>query len=233
MDEERLNQSGPDGGAESGPDNPADNGTDNPAGNEPGSAPNHAPGNAPGNKPGSAPNHAPDNEPGNEPGNAPDNAPIRDWSTVNLDLPEDAAVDPDVLDGFGKTAVELGLTPRQARALAHWQLESVAARREALMEAGVRELGKAWGGKAAHNQQAVLSLISRIDRLTGDESFSTALGRSGATCFPGVVKGLLAVAGLLSEDSMGGGGAAAQAEHEETALEGLENALKDARRSGK
>lgn len=229
MDEEMLEQPGT--------DNPADNGTDNPADNPAGSAPNHAPnhaaGSAPGNESGNAPDNAAGNEPGNEPGNATDDAPITDWSTVNLDLPADAAVDPDVLDGFGKTAVELGLTPRQARALAHWQLESVAAQREALMEAGVGELSRAWGGKAAHNQQAVLSLISRIDRLTGDESFSTALGRSGATCFPGVVKGLLAVAGLLSEDSMGGGGAAGQAEHEETALEGLENALKDARRSGR
>ncbi len=168
-----------------------------------------------------------------EPDGDPDDAPIRDWSGVKLDLPEDADVDEAVLGSFGKAAVELGLTPRQAKALANWQLDAVARGRERLMEAGAEELSKEWGGKAADNQKAVLSLISRIDRMTGGDGFSRALGQSGATCFPGVVRGLLAVAGLLSEDGMGKGGAAGQAEHEETALEGLNNALKEARRGKK
>ena len=161
----------------------------------------------------------------------PDNAPITKWEDVSLDLPEVAEVDRDILDSFGKTAVALGLTPNQARALANWQLEAVAGKREALMEAGIKELSREWGSRAGANQRAVLSLISRIDRDLGDESFSTALGRSGATCHAGVVRGLLAVARLLSEDSMGKAGAGARAEHDETALEGLNNALREARRS--
>ncbi len=160
----------------------------------------------------------------------PDRVPITDWSTVDLGLPEGAEVDEAVLAGFGKAAVELGLTPKQARELASWQLSMITAQREALLEAGVKELARDWGGKAEANQRAVLELIARIDRLPGARGFGEALGRSGATCFPGVVRGLLAVAGLLSEDSLGGGGAAGMAAHEETALEGLENALREARR---
>lgn len=163
----------------------------------------------------------------------PDDAPITDWSKVSLDLPEGAEVDDGVLASFGQAAVELGLSRKQAGALAKWQLDTIAAQREALMEAGVRELNRAWGSKGEANQRAVLGLISRIDRLAGDDSFSKALAASGATLFPGVLKGLLAVAGLLSEDSMGGAGAAGMTEHDETALEGLENALKEARRRGK
>ncbi len=158
-----------------------------------------------------------------------ENMPISDWSSVELDLPEGAAIDERVLAGFGRAAVEMGLTPKQARALTSWQLDAIAEQRERLMEAGVRELSESWGRKAAANQQAVLGLISRIDRLTGDDSFSRSLGESGATCFPGVVRGLLAVAKLLAEDSMGRSGAAGMAEPDETALRGLETAFKEQR----
>ena len=115
-----------------------------------------------------------------------ENAPIADWSSVELGLP-DGVADAEVLADFGKAAVDMGLTPKQARALAHWQTEQIARSREQLLERGSRELAREWGGKMQVNQQAVLSLISRIDRLTGDDSFSRALGESGATCFPGVV----------------------------------------------
>ena len=157
-----------------------------------------------------------------------ENAPIADWSSVELGLP-DGVADAEVLADFGKAAVDMGLTPKQARALAHWQTEQIARSREQLLERGSRELAREWGGKMQVNQQAVLSLISRIDRLTGDDSFSRALGESGATCFPGVVRGLLAVSRALSEDSVGAGGGAAQAGQDESTLEGLQNALRAAR----
>jgi len=159
----------------------------------------------------------------------PDSTPITDWSSVKLDLPE-GMVDETVLGSFGKAAVELGLTPKQARALASWQLDTIAEQRQALMDAGIQQLSKEWGSKAEANQQEVLALISRIDRAAGDDSFSKALGMSGATCFPGVVKGLLSIARMISEDSIGTAGAAGMSEHDETALEGLNAALKEAQR---
>ena len=70
-----------------------------------------------------------------------------------------------------------------------------------------------------------------IDRLTGDDSFSRALGESGATCFPGVVRGLLALARLTDEDSPGASGGASGGMTEESAFDGLKNALGEARRA--
>lgn len=161
-----------------------------------------------------------------------DNLPITDWGRVELGLPEDA-VDTAVLADFGRAAVEMGLTPKQARALAHWQTAQIARSRERLLERGIQELAREWGSRMEGNQQAVLALVSRIDRLTGDDSFSRALGESGATCFPGVVRGLLALSRVLSEDSMGMGGGAAQSGRDESAIEGLRNAFRELRRAGR
>lgn len=158
-----------------------------------------------------------------------DDMPIEDWASVELGLPEGAA-DAAILEDFGRAAVDMGLTPRQARALARWQTEQIARSREQLLENGTRELAKEWGSRMEGNRQAVLSLISRIDRLTGNDSFSRALGESGATCFPGVVRGLLALSRMLSEDSFGAGGVAGAGGAEESAIDGLRNAFREHRR---
>ena len=160
----------------------------------------------------------------------PDNQPITDWGAVRLDLPE-GQFDAAVVEDFGRVATDMGLTPNQARALARWQTEQIAGARERMLESGARELAQEWGAKAETNRQAVLSLISRIDRLTGDDSFSRALGESGATCFPGVVRGLLALARLTDEDSPGASGGASGGMTEESAFDGLKNALGEARRA--
>ena len=101
---------------------------------------------------------------------------------------------------------------------------------EQLLENGTRELAQEWGSRMEGNRQAVLSLISRIDRLTGNDSFSRALGESGATCFPGVVRGLLALSRVLSEDSVGAGGVAGSGGADESAIDGLRNAFREHRR---
>lgn len=157
----------------------------------------------------------------------PDNSPISDWESVDLGLSEEDAVDQDVLASFGKAAVDLGLTPKQAKALARWQLDAIAEARTALMETGAEELRKDWGRKSEANQQKVLSLIANIDRKIGNEAFSKALGASGATCHAGVIKGLYAIASMLSEDAMGAGKASAMPDKPETALEGIENAFRE------
>ncbi|MBQ9453445.1 MAG: hypothetical protein IJU65_09170 [Desulfovibrio sp.] len=169
------------------------------------------------------------NAAGKEKGDDQADKPITDWSKVTIDIPEGAAIDPALMDDFGKAAVAMGLTAKQANALVNFQLEAIARSREGLMNAGARELAREWGSRASANQKAVLTLITNIDRQLGNDSFSKALNDCGATCLPAVVKGLLAVANLVSEESLGRGGAAAQPEHEETALEGLQNAFKAAR----
>lgn len=156
-----------------------------------------------------------------------DDTPITDWSAVDLGLPEDAAIDENVLAAFGEKSVELGLTPKQAKALANWQLELARETREAQLEAGVAELRKAWGKKADANQKAVVALLSRIDRQLGNDEFSRAIGASGAANSPAVCKGLLAIAQMLSEDTMGRGGSGDMPIKPETALEGIENAFRE------
>ncbi len=158
-----------------------------------------------------------------------DDTPITDWSAVDLGLPEDAAIDENVLAAFGEKSVELGLTPKQAKALASWQLELARETREAQLEAGVAELRKAWGKKADANQKAVVALLSRIDRQLGNDEFSRAIGASGAANSPAVCKGLLAIAQMLSEDTMGRGGSGDMPIKPETALEGIENAFREMR----
>ena len=165
----------------------------------------------------------------------PDDTPLASlasWEGFDIGLP-DHVLDPAVLQSFGRAAVDMGLTPRQARALARWQTDQIAQAQARQLEAGQRELAQAWGADAQRNRDAVLGLISRIDRLTGDDAFSRALGESGAACFPGIVRGLHAVAALLAEDSTGASPGAASAPREESALDGLTNALREARRSGR
>ena len=161
-----------------------------------------------------------------------DDKPIADWSKVKLDIPEGAPVDQPTLDAFGKAAVEMGLTRNQANRLVNFQLDMFARAREQAYDAGVKELSKEWGAKFAENSQAVLTLVSSIDRELGGSGteFSKALEACGATLIPAVCKGLLHLAKATSEDSFGRGGAAAQAEHEETALEGLKAAFEEAKR---
>ena len=167
-----------------------------------------------------------------DPAPNPDDTPLASWEGFDIGLP-DHALDPAVLQSFGRAAVDMGLTPRQARALARWQTDQIAQAQARQLEAGQKELAQAWGADAQRNRDAVLGLISRIDRLTGGGAFSRALGESGAACFPGIVRGLHAVAALLAEDSTGASPGAASAPREESALDGLTNALREARRSGR
>lgn len=146
-----------------------------------------------------------------------------------VSLPEGIEADADMLSGFGEAAVAAGLTRKQAQALVDWQGRFLVEQAKAQMEKGMETLRTAWGSKAEANQKKVVGLVSRIDRALGDDSFSRALGESGATRHAGVVLGLHKLAEIMAEDSLGSAAGAAT-EHEETALEGLENAWKEARR---
>lgn len=158
----------------------------------------------------------------------PDAAPLTAWAADTVSMPEGVEADAELLAGFGAAAVAAGLSKKQAQALVDWQTKYIQTQAQARLDAGVQALQKAWGARAEANQKAVLGLVSRIDRLMGDDSFSRALGESGATLHPGVVRGLHRIAQLMSEDSIGNA-AGAPAEHDETAFEGLENALRESK----
>ena len=154
---------------------------------------------------------------------------IKDWSKVKIDLPEGSPVDQTVLGDFGKAAVELGLTEKQAKALVEFQLEAIAKQKDRLMEAGIKELTKEWGSKIQENQKTVLTFIANIDRELGGNAFSKALDACGATCLPAVCKGLLHIAKSVSEDSMGRGGGAVGADQPESIEDALMKEWKKAR----
>ena len=198
--------------------------------------PESAPDNGPGNgtdKMNDAPEPAPtaddDTPQKKEEPQDPDSLPMSKWEDGMVSLPEGIEADADMLSGFGEAAVAAGLTRKQAQALVDWQGKYLVEQAKAQIEKGMETLRTAWGSKAEANQKKVVGLVSRIDRALGDDSFSRALGESGATRHAGVVLGLHKLAELMAEDSLGSAAGAA-AEHEETALEGLENAWKEARR---
>lgn len=176
-----------------------------------------------------APTAGDDTEKKKEEPQDPDSLPMSKWDDGMVSLPEGIEADADMLSGFGEAAVAAGLTRKQAQALVDWQGKFLVEQAQAQMEKGMETLRTAWGNRAEANQKKIVGLVSRIDRALGDDSFSRALGESGATRHAGVVLGLHKLAELMAEDSLGGAAGTA-AEHEETALEGLENAWREARR---
>lgn len=159
----------------------------------------------------------------------PESQPIADWSKVDLGLPKDAPVDANLLQSFGELAVKEGLTPAQAKATVNWQLAAIKEAQETYIAVQEKELKAAWGKNIAANQEKVIALASRIDRMKGCENFSKALAQSGAANNALVCKGLLAIANLLEEDGLNSGSQSGGDTREETALEGIEAAFAEAR----
>ena len=151
---------------------------------------------------------------------------IKTWDSSKVVVPEGMEVSKDALESFGETAIKAGLTQRQANALVAWQLEEIKAQQQALYEVGKEELQKEWGRKFNTNTKAVVSLISKIDRALGDDSFSKSLNASGAALHPGVIRGLHKIAQLISEDSLGKSDGATPPQVE-NALQGIENSLRE------
>lgn len=159
---------------------------------------------------------------GNDTEEDPENMPVADWKKVDFQFDEGVEWDKGVLESFGKQAQELGLTPKQMKALAKWQTSQVAEYRQAQLDAGVAALKKEWGNKAAANQKAALAFISQIDRRLqarnpklGESAFSGAIAKCGAACDVNFIRGLHVMATMIAEDSIGAA-TGANAEKSET-----------------
>lgn len=164
----------------------------------------------------------------------PDDSPITDWGKVDLGLPEGVSIEPELMESLGKAMIASGISPKQARELARWNLEAIGGIRERQLSRGMEELRKAWGDKAEANRVAALGVVTRIDREMaraglGEGAFSKALADSGAAFSPAIVRALHVVSQWLSEDSAGSQNGARMEEKPETALEGLNAAFKMAR----
>lgn len=160
----------------------------------------------------------------------PEKQPITDWSKVNLDIPKDSQIDPDVLAAFGELAQKEGLTPVQAKAAVHFQLDAIRKAQAAYLAEQEKILKDAWGADIKRNSEQVMSLVTRISRIKGLEDFPKAFDMSGAANNATVLKGLHAIAALLEEDGTGTpSGAAGGGSREETALEGIQAVFAEAR----
>lgn len=162
---------------------------------------------------------------------APDknHLPIENFAEVDLGL-GDVAVDKAVMEAFGKTCVDLKLTPAQAAGLAQFQLKAIDEARVNLTQKSVAELGKEWGADAGKNQGAIVNLVHKVDEALGDDSFSSALQESGVACYASFARGLLAMCKMLGEDSLNAGGPSAGKPKEEKAIDGLMEVFGAARR---
>lgn len=157
----------------------------------------------------------------------PDNEPIKDWDKASLGL-ENLEINREVFAEFGKQAVALGLSPRQARGLAEWQLSQIGQARAKMVEEGIKELNREWGKSAGDNQNRIVALIQRVDQALGNNSFSEMLFDSDAACSTAFMRGMLALADMAREDAVGGQPQAI-GKKEETALEGLQEVFRMAR----
>ena len=151
---------------------------------------------------------------------------IADWATFKPQIPEGYNISQEALDSFGEMAVATGLTARQAQAAIDWQLKEIQARQQALYEVGKEELQKEWGPRVTQNVKAVIGIISKVDRLLGDNSFSKGINDSGAGLNPAVIRGLYKLSELISEDSLGKNESAAP-EQVEDALQGITRQLRE------
>lgn len=142
-----------------------------------------------------------------------------DWENLIKVLPDGA--DAALVGRFAETARAQGLSVEQARSLMAWQLSEVSALREQMTERGRAELAREWGEHAEANRQAALNVLTRIDKQLGNDGFSRAIGESGVACYPGFVRGLLALAGYMSEDSLKTAASQGSSAQAETALDGL------------
>lgn len=169
-----------------------------------------------------APHGAVEKDPEKQPASEDEKeAAITDWDKVELNL-DGFEPDPEILKAFGGKAVELGLTKTQAETLTKWQLETIQKAHEAMLEKSLAQLKEDWGANAGKNQQAVISLIEKVDRMNGNDSFSRAITACGGDINADFVKGLLALSSLTAEDSLQGKAGESVSNKKETAEEGLD-----------
>lgn len=154
------------------------------------------------------------------------NQPITDWAKVDLEL-GDALVDGELVESYGKLACEVGLTPKQARALAHWQLDAIDSRgRQALAEQA-KILEREWGAATDANKEVVDNFCKRVARTPGLENFYEEFVRCGAAGNATMFRAMHYISQLLREDSagrIGGQGCVV-----ESAEEGIRDAFARAR----
>lgn len=169
-------------------------------------------------------------EPAAAPELDPDDTPISDWSKVDLGLGDDARISPELLASFGKeVAQELGLTPKQSKAIVNFQLNAIANQITEMQKSGEAALKEVWGASVQGKINQVVKFVDKLEKDANLPGLKDAINNSGAGLNPVIVRALHYLAGQLGEDSLNGGSGAANDDRPETALEGIQRAFREAR----
>ncbi len=147
------------------------------------------------------------------------------WDQYVDSLDEGAGLNKAILREFGALAGEGGLNADGAKKLLDWTLATAQREQKQRLERGRGELQKEWGQAYQNNIDRAVGIVAMLDRELGDNRFRKAIENSGACRDPDFVRGMHILAAKLAEDSIGLN-SAAEAEHEETALEALQKYFK-------
>lgn len=160
-------------------------------------------------------------EPDKKAGAGGDGDPGQEWRDLAAHLPENADIDPAIVEDFTKIASSMNLDPEQGRKLIDWQLNAVRQAQEKMKADGLKNLEKDWGRNLESNLNKALGVVSLVDRKL-DGKFSASIARFGIANDEAFARGLYAIAQMLGEDSIGVSSGAPEPEKPETALEGLQ-----------
>lgn len=151
-----------------------------------------------------------------------DSIPIKDWNAIKdkLQLPDGLQIDQNLMEKFGKLAVEQGLSKNQAQKLISLQTQYILDAKQQQFDQGVAQLKQDWGDNAEAFRNQTLEYISKIDRMTNG-TFSNALHESGADMNPNMIKCLHTMSKMISEDAFGAGKPGASADNQKISIEDM------------
>ena len=132
----------------------------------------------------------------------PDALPAAQPEDIVLVFPEGVEVDPEINRDFRRLCVDVGLSRRQAQALADWQMRLDREFAQRQTEAADAELRQRWGAATDANRRAVRDVVQRLDRKLGDDRLSAFLGGPAGNV-PVLVEALHLVSTMIGEDSLG------------------------------
>lgn len=149
------------------------------------------------------------------------------WDKFAAGLDASLGLDAEALKGFGELSEKLGLSAGKARDMLNFAVEEGKRYQGRMREATEKTLREEMGRDFDSKISGAKALIERVDRELGEKAgFARIIEASGLGNNPDFVRGMIKLAGLLSEDSLGEAAGAGYRVHEETPYEGLKNFFK-------
>lgn len=149
------------------------------------------------------------------------------WKELVDSINPDAGIDAAILQDFANSARDFGLEPEQAKKLLGWQQEVIRRAATEMRDKGYAQLKKEWGDKTDARLNRAFELVHSIDEK--HPGFAASLAKFGIVNDAAFIQGLNYLAAELAEDSIAALAQSHAPYHEESPLEGIQNAFKKAR----